>query len=71
MKDPVHIEPVDCRQETRDSMFWLPYIRPFADDDHPIFPPNANSSSDDDSGNLGAEVSGIEEESEDEEDESS
>jgi hypothetical protein len=66
-----NIEPVDGRQETRDSMSWLPYKRPVEDDAHPIFHQYSSSSSDEQSENRGAEVSGVDEDSEDEEDKSS
>jgi hypothetical protein len=66
-----HLESVECRQEAKDSMDWLPYRRVIGHEDYPMFGANGNSSSDEEDGKVAAKVSGVEDESTDDEDESS
>lgn len=66
-----HVESVECRQEAKDSMDWLPYRRVIGDEDYPMFGANANSSSDEEDEKVAAVSSGVEDESNDDEDESS
>jgi hypothetical protein len=65
------MDPFVLRQVAKDSMKWLPYQRFFRGDERSVVADNANSSSDEDDGNIAAEDSGVEEESGDEEHESS
>ena len=71
LRAKVHVESVECRQEAKDSMAWLPYRRVFGDEDFPMFAANANSSSDEEDGKVAPEASWVGEESEGKEDESS